>query len=242
MPNGSSKVQLPYMSFGVFKSTINTLAEATVPSGPLDRHVLDKLSGADHGALMSGLAFLGYVDKDRKATPEYRELILASKEENQSNYQSLLFEAISTRYADIIGDMNIETGTLAELEKAFKAYGVPQGQMLTKTIRFYIKALNDCGVEVSRHITKPRPRAPRTSTKKTEHGGKSVGEGSFIPISPPFVAAPNGFERMPVPGLPQAFIQFPLSITLEQVELFSAVVNVLKTFAKGNSGKMEGTQ
>jgi hypothetical protein len=238
MSNESSKLQVPYVGFGVFKSAINALAEANVPSGALDRHVLDKISGADHGALMSGLQFLGYVDRDRKATASYRALVNASKEENQTHYQALLYEALSMQYADIIGDVKVETATLAELEKAFKAYGVPAGQMLTKTIRFYVKALTECGAPVSSYITKPRPRSPRTSTKKNDQGGKGGGETPFIPV-PPVSSAPKGFERMPVPGLPQAFIQFPLSITPEQVELFSAVVNVLKTFAKGNSGKTE---
>ena len=121
MPNEPSKPQVPYVGFGVFKSAINALAEATIPSGPLDRHVLDKISGADHGALMSGLLFLEYIDRDRKATPDYRELILASKEEKQDSYRACLFTALAVHYADIIGEINVETATLAELEKAFKA-------------------------------------------------------------------------------------------------------------------------
>jgi hypothetical protein len=32
---------------------------------------------------------------------------------------------MSIAYADILGDVNIQTGTLAELERAFKAYGDP---------------------------------------------------------------------------------------------------------------------
>jgi hypothetical protein len=232
MASESSKPQLPYMSYGVFTSTNQALAESTVPTGPLDRHVLDKLSGADHGALMSGLYFLGFVDRDRKATAQYRELIRVSKEENRSQFQALLYETLSIKYADIIGDLNVETATLSELEKAFKAYGVPAGQMLTKTIRFYVKALGDCDVSVSPYILKPRPRTPRT-TKKPSKGGTTT--RAFAQISND--TAPKGYDRMPVPGLPQAFVQFPLDITTEQVDLFGAVVNVLRTFAKGKSGR-----
>ncbi len=46
----------PYMSFGILQSATETLATTTVPSGPLDRRVLDGLSGADYGALISGTA------------------------------------------------------------------------------------------------------------------------------------------------------------------------------------------
>jgi hypothetical protein len=234
MPNESSKEAPPYVGYGVFKTVVETLAETPVPSGPLDRRVLDKLSGADHGALMSGLNFLGYVDKDRKVTPEYRDLIHAWKE-NPTNYQALLFEAVSVKYADIIGNMNIETGTSTELEKAFKAYGVPAGQMLTKTIRFYVKALKDCGASVSPHITKPKPRTPRNGSKKAD---KATPRGSITrPVKEHIT--PKGFERMPVPGLPDAFVQFPLNLTEAHCDLFDSVVRLLRTFAKGRSGGKE---
>ncbi|MGB7134400.1 MAG: hypothetical protein WBD46_03890, partial [Acidobacteriaceae bacterium] len=62
MASESSKVVPPYVTWGVFKSTLDTLGESTVPSGPLDRRVLHWLSGADHGALMSALRFLGLTD------------------------------------------------------------------------------------------------------------------------------------------------------------------------------------
>jgi hypothetical protein len=235
MANGSSKLP-PYMTPGVFKTAIETLAGATVPTGPLDRRVLDKMSGADHGALMSGLGFLGYVDEDRKATAEYRELIQAWQTDN-TKYQALLFEALSVKYADIIGDVNVQTGTAAELEKAFKSYGVQAGQMLTKTIRFYVKMLAECGIDVSPHILKAKPRAPR-GTKKTEKQ-QSGGIASGTAHAPKEHITPKGFERMPVPGLPDAFVQFPLNLTEAHCDLFDSVVKVLRTFAKGRSGGKE---
>jgi hypothetical protein len=219
------------MSWGVFKSTLDTLAEATVPTGPLDRRVLDRLSGGDHSALISGLRFLGYVDDERRATESYRKLITMSND--PVKFRELLTDTISAKYDSIIGNLDVEFGTAAEVEKAFKQYGVPAGQMLNKTIRFYVKALTECGVTVSAHITKPKPRTPR-------NGGKRADKTNAVPTGPEYLI-PRGFDRMPVPGLPQAFIQFPLNITPEQVDLFGAVVNVLRTFAKGKSGKGEET-
>ena len=233
MANDSSKLPPPYMTPGVFKTAVETLAEATVPSGPLDRRVLDKLSGADHGALMSGLGFLGYVDADRKATAEYRELIQEWKVD-KAKYQSLLFEALSVKYADIIGDVNVQTGTAAELEKAFKSFGVPAGQMLTKTIRFYVKMLGECGVDVSPHILKAKPRMPR-GAKKTEKQ-KGSGIASSTAHSPKEYIIPKGFERMTVPGLPDAFIQYPLSLTEAHCNLFAAMITTLRAFAKVQVG------
>jgi hypothetical protein len=234
MASDQSKPLPPYMSYGVFKSAIDTLAESTVPTGPLDRRVLDNLSGADHGALISGLRFLGYVDAERRATESYRQLIGASKE--PAKFQEHLSHALE-KYDSVVGNLDMEFGTAAEVERAFREYGVPQGQMLTKTIRFYIKALQEIGITVSPHITKPKPRTPRANgTKKPNRGMTGRGGGAgHIPAQQS--ATPKGFDRMPVPGLPDAFIQFPLDLTPEQVDLFGAVVNVLRTFAKGKSGK-----
>jgi len=232
MASDQSKASPPYMSYGVFKTTVDTLAESTVPTGPLDRRVLDRLSGADHGALISGLRFLGYVDDERRATESYRKLIAAAKDPTQ--YRELLTETIGTKYDPVVGNLDMESGTAAEVEKVFRDYGVPAGQMLTKTIRFYIRVLQEIGVTVSPHITKPKPRAPRIGAKKPPRTPSRDAGGL---VSPQHSAVPRGFDRMPVPGLREAFIQFPLDITPEQVDLFGAVVNVLRRFAKGKSGK-----
>jgi hypothetical protein len=146
------------MSFGVFTSTIETFANSTVPTGPLDRRVLDGLSGADYGSLISGLRFLGLVDDDRRATEAYRKLVAAYKS-GPSNYHSELIE-LTGRYDSIIGNVDVEHGTASELEKAFRDAGVSSGQMLTKTIRFYVKYLQEVGVSVSPHITKPKRHPP----------------------------------------------------------------------------------
>jgi len=228
-----SKLPPPYMSYGVFKSTIDTFAEATVPTGPLDRRVLDGLSGADHGSLMSGLGFLGYIDKERRATESYRQLIAASKE--PTKFKSLLLEAVNDKYDAVIGSLDMQGGTAAEIERVFREYGVPQGQMLTKTIRFYIKALQECGVPISPFILKAKPRTPRNGTKKP---AKATPKGGTTQSSKEHIA-PKGFERMPVPGLPDAFVQFPLNLTEAHCDLFDSVVRLLRTFAKGRSGGKE---
>ncbi len=236
MATEPSKPQPPYMSYGVFKSTIQILAKATVPSGPLDRRVLDGMSGADHGALMSGLKFLGFVDDERRATNVYRQLVEAWND--PAAFKGRLLEVISDKYSPVIGKIDIATGTITDLEKAFKGYGVPSGQMVTKTIRFYLKVLAECGVTVSPYLLKAKPRVPRAATNKADKT-RQPGSAQYAPRE---VMTPKGFDRMPVPGLPNAFIQFPLDLTLEQVDLFGAVVNVLRTFAKGKSGKGEENQ
>ncbi len=237
MPNEPSSLIPPYMSWGVFKSTIDTLAESGVPSGPLDRRVLHGLSGADHGALISGMRFLGLVDSLRHGTQRYRELVTASK--NADKFHEMLLEILDAAYKSVLESVDLESGTIAQLEKAFKDQGVTQGQMLTKTIRFFIKAYTECGTKLSVHITKPSPKAPRSKAEKGRARGtsKPVEQTPIPPGTPAVETTPKGFSRLPIPGIANAFIQYPLDLTDAQCTLLDGAVAFLKVFATGKIGK-----
>src|SRR5271166_544625 len=100
----NESIPAPYMSYGVFKSTSEQLAESTVPTGPMDRRVLDWLSGVDYGALMSGLRFLGLVDEEKKATQSYRELVGTVKD--SSKFKGVLLSIINAKYKPIVGNLD----------------------------------------------------------------------------------------------------------------------------------------
>ena len=229
------KNQPPYVSFGVFKTTTEQLAESTVPTGPLDRRVLDGLSGADHGALMSGMRFLDLVDDERKATEEYRNLVHLVKE--SPKFKEAFYRILTMKYGPIIGTLDLKAGTIAQLEKAFKDYGVAQGQMLTKTVRFFIKALQECGFQVSPHITKPKPKSPRSPGTKngTEKNRTRTTKDGTDGV--PEIRIPSSVGRMPIPGINDAFIQYPTNLTETQCDLFEGVVAVLRQYAKAHAGK-----
>lgn len=242
MPTEQSSSVPPYVSWGVFKSTIDTLAETTVPSGPLDRRVLHGLSGADHGALISALRYLGLVDSERRATEEYCDLIEESK--YPEKFRDKLMELLDSKYKHILERVDLERGTISELEKAFKDEGVAQGQMLTKTTRFFIKAYTEgAGLSnMSPHITKPKPKAraaaksgnsdkgrgrgPKSSDKHQQHNDHSLVD-----------ATPKGFARLPIPGLPDGFIQYPLDLTEPQCTLLEGAVAYLKVYVTGKIDK-----
>jgi hypothetical protein len=228
----------PYASFGVFKATTTeTLADSVVPTGPLDRRVLDGLSGADYGSLISALKFLGFATEDRKATQAYRDLVGVAKQPDK--FKAALLNVLSEKYRPILGHVDIQHGTLAELEKAFRDAGVAQGQMLTKTIRFYTKAMQECGVDVSPHITKARKAAPvkreNGSRKKTKNN--DTGADPKAPKRDQEEIPTPGFERLPIPGLANAYIQYPASLTEANCDLFDAMIGVLRTYVKGRTAK-----
>src|SRR6267378_454028 len=223
------KLPAPYMSYGVFNKSIETLTETVVPTGPLDRRVLSEFSGADFGALISGLRFLGLVDEERKATAKYRELVESSKD--KAKFKECLLSILVDKYAPIIGKLNLKHGTAAELEKAFRDYGVASAQMLTKTVRFFLKAITEAGVTPSPHMTAPKPRTPSTTPRKngagkTHVGGKPRGQDS---PSDAMDELPSGFERLPLPGMPNSFIQYPTNLTEAHCQILEGMVGVLRT-------------
>lgn len=231
----SPTIPPPYMSFGVLQSATETLSTTTVPHGPLDRRVLAGLSGADYGSLISGLRFLGLVDAQRTATPSYHALVRAMKE-GEAKFKGSLLEVLNTAYKPIIGNIDIKHGTAAQLEKVFKDAGVSQGQMLTKTIRFYVKAMNYCGVTISHYILNaktPRQTTPKNGDQKRVPRVKKARAGGGTDETP------MGFERLPIPGLADTYIQYPNTLTEANCDLFDAMIGVLRTYVKGRPTSKE---
>ena len=238
MTKSTPKEQPPYMSYGVFNKSLETFAGTTVPSGPIDRRVLHDFSGADYGALISGLRFLGLVDNDRKATNQFRELVQLSKD--GAKFKERMRLIIGEKYKPIVGSLNLTHGTSAELEKAFKDYGVSIGQMLTKTVRFFLKAAAEAGYQLSPYFTAPKPRTqsatPRNNSadKARLHDKRSkndvYGGGEEVP---------TGFARLPLPGVPNSFIQYPTNLTEAHCQILDALVGVLRTSVTARTGGKE---
>jgi hypothetical protein len=224
----------PYMSFGVFTKSIENLAETTVPTGALDRRVFSMFSGADYGTLIPGLRFLGLIDEERKATNEYRELVQLSKE--PSKFKARLLEIITTKYKPIIGTLSLQHGTAAQVEKAFKEAGVPSGQMLTKTIRFYLKALTECGFKLSPYITARKPRTANPTPRKNQDDKTPTRKmQAYLDDS----GIPPGFERLVLPGMQNSFIQYPTNLTEAHCQVLEAMIGVLRTSVKARTGEKE---
>jgi hypothetical protein len=236
----SSKTIPPYVTWGVFKGTMDTLAETTLPSGPLDRRVLHTLSGADHGALMSALRFLGLADSENRATDKYSELIEwlkapAGPEQFKEKFMALLDE----KYKPILERVDLERGTISELEKAFREeMEVSPGQMMTKTIRFFVKAYTENGFNImSPHITRPKPKA-RNTAKKTSSGDKTPKRSTRVQHQDrdDLETTPRGFSRLPIPGMADAFIQYPNDLTEVQCGLLDAATVLLRAYVKSQKG------
>jgi hypothetical protein len=235
--------QLPYGTFGMFDGCVDRFKESVVPT-TLNRHVLHDLSGADYSALGTTLQFFGLTDSERRVKPTFKELVDAKKAGAES-YKTALRKLIDDHYNPTILKVDVERGTLPDLEKAFKDSGAKPGQMLTKALRFYIKALEDgCGVKVSEHITKQRrgskPRNAKPSQKLNGKSAKGGGADDPTQLTPPPLTrneAPEGFSRIPIPGVEQGHIQYPVGLTEAQFLMYEAGVAFLKSYVQVSNAK-----
>jgi hypothetical protein len=232
-----SKDVAPYGTYGMMKSTIERFKDATVPS-KLNRHVLHDVSGGAFSALMSSLRFFGLIDDNQSVKDEFRAVVKAAQQ-GEAAYKDKMVQVVCDAYDPIVGgNFDLRSGTLPDLEKKFRDAGVPQGQMLTKAIRFYLKALDDAGIEVSEHITKPRPRTASknkgTKTQKKPKGGVATDDKSkdFNAGDTPIqTAVPSGFQRIAIPSNVNAFVQFPMQITPTDCDQFEGILDMLRRFA-----------
>ena len=227
----------PYVSFGIFLKTIETFSSTTVPTGPIDRRVLNDLSGGDYGALMTALRFLDLVDDDRIATADYRKLVELWRDNDK--FKEFFLELLTAKYHKIIGKVNLKTGTSAELEKAFKDYGVTAGQMLTKTVRFFLKANTEAGVTLSPYLTTSKPRTPSAPRNGSERGRPRARAQQRESSSSDEQGVPDGFERLPLPGMPNSFIQYPVNLTEAHCQILEAMIGVLRKSVEARTGGKE---
>ncbi|HEV8428938.1 MAG TPA: hypothetical protein VGQ41_13635 [Pyrinomonadaceae bacterium] len=229
------KVALPYGTYGMLKSTVERFQKSTVP-GSLNRHVLDDLSGGDLSALLTALRFLGLMNEDKTVTTEFHKLVEARKA-SEKEYQIALLKLLEAAYRPIIGGLNISNTTLPDVEKVFREASGFQGQMLTKAIRFYVKAMEDSNVHVSEFVTKPRPKTNKPKSGNTSKKTKAVKANALKPdIETKQEFQPDGFDRLPIPGLDNAFIQYPKNLTDGDCTMFETMVGVLRTYVKSRTG------
>src|SRR6266508_3831966 len=220
----AEKDSLPSGTYGRVRSVVDKFAESITPTS-LSKQVLDGVSGGDFSALMTALKFLGLIDENQSVKAEFKELVEARKK-GEDQYKAAMLKIVKAAYDPIVGKVDIAHGTLPELEKAFKESGVPQGQMLTKVTRFYVKALEDSGVKVSDYITKPRPAGKKKSAngeKKTPRTPKHQKDGDSVRRTQD-TATPPEFERLPIPGIEGGYIQYPRKLTDADCTMYEAMI------------------
>ncbi len=204
------KTIVPYIPFKTLKGLIERLHNTVVPPA-IDSSVLHSMSGSMRSQLMSALRFLGLTNGDGVVTDKLKGLVKAYKTETWAQTLSdVIFEA----YPAVIGDVDLDTGTDAQLDNAFRKRGNVDGQMLDKATRFFLAALTEAGVAYSPHFGARKAPQRSTSSRKAAVKKKSPSKGEVAETDEGVdeeADTPADMEkfRFPIRGKGHGLIVFP---------------------------------
>ena len=171
MTNNSDAQALlsPYVSFVTFQSGIQALRDHGLPP-KVDRSAWSSKSGVDQTLTLNALKFLGLVDATGKTQQALRDLV--DVEPNTDEAKHLLGTILRQRY-DKVFELDLKTATPNQVFDAIGAYG-PTGSTRDRAVRFFIKAVEHCGITVSGRLTKGiRARGAATSSQSNGNTVKS---------------------------------------------------------------------
>ncbi len=165
--NGTKKPA--YVSWNAFYSFLGKLKETAIPPD-MDSSVMKGLSGPVRSQLRTTFRWLGLVTESDSTTDVMEALVGAH---GTPQWKDTLGEVIGDAYADLVGDLNLTSGTGKQLSARFREYNVT-GETLSKAVRFYLHALKSAGLAYSPHFTPPSvPRKPRAKNNNGEDGSKT---------------------------------------------------------------------
>lgn len=160
--NGKLETVPVYLSFKTFQSAIQSLRTHGLPDS-LDRTAFGSRSGAEQTQILSAFRFLGLLNDANRTQNPLRSIV--SKKEGSQEEKNVLTEILKDKYANAFA-MNLEAATPAQLDKAIGDYGAT-GATRDRSVRFFIKACEYCGIKLSSRLTarKPRTTSPNSNTE-----------------------------------------------------------------------------
>lgn len=200
----------------------------------VDRRKVTGVSRAAKAQVMSALTYLGLIDQFRAPTPAFRSLLKARKS-SPERWRREFRAVIDAAYSETIDESRLSKMTPKQISKAFGATGM-SGHSVPRAIRFYLNALEECGVKVSKSLReavadmvprrKPvRGRRPGRPPKNSDNNGSSQQEDDIADKRLPS----DGCQSIPVylgPGR-EGRIEFPVDVTREECAKFHAAVKYM---------------
>jgi hypothetical protein len=241
MTNGNDMKPItpPYLPFKTFLGFLDTMKATAVPQR-IDNSILGRFSGTLKTQLRGALRFYEMIDDAGVVTERMRILVAAR---GTPQWQNQYSDTILHAYNKIIGDLDLDTGTLQQLKECFRAAGV-EGSVLIKSVRFYLSALDDSGLTYSPHFkarmlstgVRSTPRAKPKSVAQSEGAAAEAGKGYDVREE-----APKGMQRfaLPLKGRSDAVIVVPNDMKDSEWQMIDAYVRMYFSFTTGtktNSG------
>jgi hypothetical protein len=235
MANTTGKLVVPYIPWETFTGFIGHLKATAVPSR-IDKSVMPaSMPSLTRGQIQSAIRFLGLVDDAGTTTKALKDLVAAYETET---WQQAIIDNLLEPYSQIIGELDLENATQNQLDERFHAAGV-DGQMLLKSLRFYLAMMTASGSAFSPHLMAKRKQAP-TPRKKTvtEKKSKSA-EGDDKSARTDSSKPAKGTVRYPLyfKGKPDGEIVVPEDLDANDCKVIERQFAVLRAYAGVEEGR-----
>ena len=241
MANSSGKLVAPYIPWETFTGFVGHLKATAVPSR-IDKSVMPaSMPALTRGQIQSAIRFLGLVD-DAGTTNQRLKVLVAAFETDQ--WQNAIRETLFEPYLPIVGDLDVDNATQHQLDERFRAAGV-DGQMLLKSIRFYLAMMTASGCTFSPHLmakrksgasprkkpaTKPdHEKKAKSADREEAHNG--TGATAFTPA--------KGTRSYPLyfKNKPDGAIIVPAELDANDCKVIELQLAVLRAYAGDDGGR-----
>lgn len=246
---------IPYASFVSVSNFLGRLAEMeTGLPDYIDRSMLSTMSGATMTAVLGALEYLELIAAKDGKTQERLVTLIEARRTGGNEWQRELRSVLDAGYEPVVGELeSVPQMTPAKLEECFKDAGVKQGQMMEKSLRFFIKGIQEAGIQLPKHLQTTRSRKakkPKTNNKPKEDGSSDAPKKPESPPKdkppsdsrkPPPAAPvanqiPDGFAKQEIPTIPGAYICYPVDMSENDFMLFEAALMFVKAVIQKKGG------
>ena len=194
-----------YLPFTTFRSAVQNLRTHGLPD-KVDRTTWASRSGGEQKQLLSGFKFLGLIDSGTNTQPVLRKLVDAP--ENSQQEKEILGTVMREGYAKVF-ELDLKTATIGQVQEKIGSYG-PTGATRKRAARFFLKAAQYCGVDLSSRLTGGLRSRSEDSNENPEENGA---------LAPPTPTRPRRRRRTSAPLAPEGHEEKPSGTAVKTVRL-----------------------
>src|ERR1035438_4170243 len=155
-----------YLPFTTFRWALQSLRTHGLPER-VDRTAWASRSGGEQSQLLSGFKFWGLIDSGTSTQPVLRQLVDAP--ENSQQEKEILGTVLRQGYAKVF-ELDLKTATIGQVQEKIGSYG-PTGATRKRAARFFLKAAQYCGVDLSSRLTGGLRSRSEDSNENPEENG-----------------------------------------------------------------------
>jgi hypothetical protein len=223
--NKEKPLSPPYLPYKTLENFIQRLKSGVIPSR-IDRSVMSSFSGSIQAQLITTLRYLNLSNDQGSPTEKLEKLVVSDGAERQK----ILSEVLSSSYPFLF-NKNVDLNKIspAQINELFVEAGAT-GETTKKSIRFFLSAAKDAGINLSPHIKKPRAGAPRKSGSKPKKGPeeKQGGEQLKDNASPEAQFSNNSWQQLLLSKFPSFDPAWPDDVKAGWFEGFNKLMAELK--------------